>query len=173
MSEHADLGAVFDEHVADEFVLKDVEATMRTMTADPYVWHLGPMTGAAGYEAVKQFYTEQFIDHFPEDIAMTQVSRTVGPERVIDELIMSFTHDVEIPAFLPGIPPTGKHVDLALVVVMGFENGKVSHEHIYWDQGSLLVQIGLVDPAGLPVAGTEQAAKLRELAGVPGGDAPN
>jgi len=162
----SDLGAVFDEHVADEFVLKDVEATMSTMTAQPYVWHLGPMTGGAGYDQVKRFYSEEFIGRFPEDIQLTQLSRTVGGNHVIDELILSFTHDVEIPALLPGVAPTGKSVELALVVVMGFEGDKVAHEHIYWDQASLLVQVGLLDPSGLPVTGAAQAAKLRELAGL-------
>jgi len=165
MNGSVDLGAVFDEHVADELVLKDVDATMRTMTADPYVWHLGPMTGASGYEQVMRFYSEQFIGRFPDDIELRQISRTVSADRVIDELIISFTHDIEIPALLPGVPPTGRSVELALVVVMGFEGNKVSHEHIYWDQASLLVQVGLLNPAGLPVTGAGQAAKLRELAG--------
>jgi carboxymethylenebutenolidase len=161
-----DLAAVFDEHVADEFVLKDVEATMRTMADDPYVWHVAPMTGGAGFEGVKRFYSEQFIGRFPDDVRLTQISRTVGDDRVIDELIVSFTHDVEIPAMLPGVPPTGRPVELPLVVVMGFQDGKVAHEHIYWDQGSLLVQVGLLESTRLPVFGSEQAAKLRELAGV-------
>jgi carboxymethylenebutenolidase len=90
------------------------------------------------------------------------VSRTVGQGRVIDELIVSFTHDVEMPALLPGIAPTGRKVVLAHVVLMGIVDGKVAYEHIYWDQASLLVQVGLLDPATLPVVGAEQAAKLRD-----------
>jgi carboxymethylenebutenolidase len=98
----------------------------------------------------------------PADTQVTQVSRTVGQGRVIDELIVSFTHDVEMPALLPGIAPTGRKVVLAHVVLMGIVDGKVAYEHIYWDQASLLVQVGLLDPATLPVVGAEQAAKLRD-----------
>ena len=65
---------------------------------------------------------------------------------------------------LPGIPPTGKRVEIPHVVVMKFENGKVAHEHIYWDQASVLVQVGLLDPVNLPVAGVEQAGNLLGIA---------
>jgi carboxymethylenebutenolidase len=61
---------------------------------------------------------------------------------------------------LPDIPPTGKLVELPVVVVMKFERGKIAHEHIYWDQASLLVQIGLLDPHALPIIGVEQAKVL-------------
>ncbi|HZP27323.1 MAG TPA: ester cyclase, partial [Acidimicrobiia bacterium] len=73
------------------------------------------------------------------------------------EFIVRFTHDVEMDAVLPGVPPTGRRVELPHVAVVGFENGKVAFERIYWDQASLLVQIGLIDPDGLPVVGAEQA----------------
>jgi carboxymethylenebutenolidase len=93
------------------------------------------------------------------------VSRTVGQGRVVDELVASFTHDLEIPAILPGVPPTGRRVELPFVVVMGTEDGKVAYEHIYWDQASVLVQLGLLDPSRLPVSGGEQADRLLALAG--------
>jgi hypothetical protein len=89
-------------------------------------------------------------------VQITPISRTVGQGRIIDEFIVSFTHDVEMPALLPGIAPTGRKVTLPHVVVMGIVNGKVAQEHIYWDQASLLVQVGLLDPAKLPVVGAEQ-----------------
>jgi carboxymethylenebutenolidase len=79
---------------------------------------------------------------------------------VVDELVLSFTHDTEMPQLLPGVAPTGKHVQLAFCVVVGFEHGKVAHEHIYWDQASLLVQVGLLGRAGLPVTGAEQAENV-------------
>ena len=88
------------------------------------------------------------------------MSRTIGDDQVVDELVLSFTHDIEMPQLLPGVSPTGKHVRLAFCVVVGFDDGKVAHEHIYWDQASLLVQVGLLDPAGLPVTGAEQAANV-------------
>jgi carboxymethylenebutenolidase len=91
---------------------------------------------------------------------MTNVSRTVGHDQVVDELVISFTHTTVIDWMLPGVPPTGKPVEVAFVVVVGFKDGKISHEHIYWDQACVLVQLGLLDPAGLPVSGPESARKV-------------
>jgi carboxymethylenebutenolidase len=155
-----DIGAVFDEHVAAEFVHLDLEATMATMTDDPYVNHVPVMTGGVGAEAVRQFYGNHFIGKWPRDIEITRVSRTIGADQVVDELVLSFTHDIEMDQLLPRIPPTGRHVRLPFCVVVKFEDGKVAHEHIYWDQASLLVQVGLLDPATLPVTGAEQAENL-------------
>jgi carboxymethylenebutenolidase len=154
-------GAVFDAHVRAEFVECSVDATMATMTEAPYVMHVPVLTGGHGRDEVQAFYTAWFVGRWPADTQVTQLSRTVGQGRVIDELIVSFTHDVEMPALLPGIAPTGRKVILPHVVLMGIVDGKVAYEHIYWDQASLLVQVGLLDPAALPV-GAEQAAKLRD-----------
>jgi carboxymethylenebutenolidase len=152
-----ELGAVFDQHVAAEFVRLDLDETMETMTAEPYVNHVPVMTGGVGAEAVRSFYGQHFIGKWPADVEITPVSRTVGEDQVVDELVLSFTHDVEMPQLLPGVAPSGKHVRLPFCVVVGFEDGKVAHEHIYWDQASLLVQVGLLDAAELPVTGAEQA----------------
>lgn len=159
-SDVPDIGAVFDDHVAAEFVDMDLDATMATMAADPYVNHVPVMTGGIGVEGVRSFYGSHFIGKWPQDIEITPVSRTVGEDQVVDELVLSFTHDIEMPQLLPGVAPTGKHVRLAFCVVVKFEDGKVAHEHIYWDQASLLVQVGLIDRAGLPVTGAEQAGNV-------------
>lgn len=164
MSTLPDLGAIFDEHVASEFVAKDVDATMRTMTAEPYVWHVPALTGAAGAEAVRAFYCSQFIGHTPADAVLHPISRTVSPERVIDEFIFEFTHDSEVPWMLPGIAPTGRGVRIPMVVVMGFEGDKVAYERIYWDQASVLVQIGVLGAADAPGSAADQADRLLELA---------
>jgi carboxymethylenebutenolidase len=155
-----DLGAVFDDHVAAEFVDMDLDATMATMTDDPYVNHVPVMTGGVGFEGVRRFYGDHFIGKWPKDVEITPVSRTVGEDQVVDELVLSFTHDIEMDQLLPGVAPTGKPVRLAFCVVVGFEDGKVAHEHIYWDQASLLAQVGLLDPAKLPVTAAEQAANV-------------
>ena len=160
-----DLGAIFDEHIAHEFETKDVDATMRTMTEEPYVWHVPALTGASGSENVRQFYSTQLVGRMPEDTVLRQISRTVSSGRLIEEFVLEFTHDIEVPFMLPGVPPTGQKVRLPHVLVMGFEGDKVAYEHIYWDHASLLVQVGLLDPAGLPIAGAEQAERLLELAG--------
>ena len=163
MDAGVDLGAVFDAHVAAEFEIKDLDATMRTMVDEPYVWHVPVLTGAAGGEGVRRFYSTQFIGQTPDDAVLRPIARTVSPDRVIDEFVLEFTHDREIPFMLPGVAPTGRRVRIPTVVVMGFEAGKVAYEHIYWDQASVLVQIGLLDPDTLPVAGGEQAEQLLAL----------
>jgi len=118
------------------------------------------MTGGVGFDAVREFYGGHFIGKWPDDTTITPVSRTIGESQVVDELVLSFTHDVEMDAILPGVAPTGKHVELAFCVVVGFAGGRVKHEHIYWDQATALLQVGLLDPSGLPVTGAEQAANV-------------
>jgi carboxymethylenebutenolidase len=158
-----DLGAVFDAHVAHEFVDQDVDATMRTMTAEPYVHNVVTAKGGYGGDGVRRYYTEEFVGKMPKDTQVIPISRTVGKDQVVDELILTFTHDIPIESMLPGVPPTGRFVELPHVVVMKFEDGKIAHEHIYWDQASLLVQVGLLDPERVPATGAEQARKLVEL----------
>src|SRR5262245_45149195 len=158
--ESLDLGSLFDGHIASEFADFDVDATMETMVPEPYVYCPAVMTGGFGGEGVRRFYSEHFINQIPKDAKVTLISRTVGKDQVVDEFILSFTHDTQWDYLLPGIPPTGKRVELPHVLVMKFENGKVAHEHVWWDQASLLVQVGLLDPKILPVAGSEQARKL-------------
>jgi len=159
-----DLGVLFDGHVAREFADFDVDATMETMVAEPYVHCVATLAGGFGGQEVRRFYSEHFINQIPKDAKVTPISRTVGKDQVVDELIVSFTHNTQWDYLLPGIPPTGKKVELPHVVVMKFENGKVAHEHVWWDQASLLVQVGLLDPASLPVVGIEQAKKLLGIA---------
>jgi carboxymethylenebutenolidase len=156
--------------VASEFETKDIDATMATMVADPYVWHVPALTGAAGGDAVRRFYLTRFIGQTPRDATLRPIARTVSESRVIDEFVLEFTHDAEVPFMLPGVAPTGRRVRVPTVVVVGFEHDRIAYEHIYWDQATVLVQLGLLDPAGLPVAGAEQADRLLELAR-PGGPA--
>jgi|SRR5215216_119442 len=157
-----DLAATFDAHVKAEFQDLDLEATMATMSPDPYVHHVPTITGGSGAEGVRHFYSNHFIGQWPDDTETRQVSRTIGEKQVVDELLMTFTHDREVEIMLPGVPPTGRRITIPVVVVVGFEDGKVRHEHIYWDQASVLVQAGLLDPAGLPVTGSEQAESLSD-----------
>lgn len=165
MTTHADpsatdLGSVFDAHIKHEFIDRDVEATMRTMVEEPFLLHVPTLTGGAGRREVRQFYEQYFVGKWPADTTVSRMSRTVGEEQVVDELLLRFTHDVPLAFMLPGVQPTDKPVELPVVVVMKFENGKIAHEHIYWDQASLLVQVGLLDPRTLPVVGNEQARTL-------------
>lgn len=155
-----DFGARFDEHMAAEFVLHDADATVETMVDEPVVLHVPTSIGGRGRAAVHRFYRDHFVNAFPPDFAVTNLSRTVGTERVIDEMIVSFTHTCEMPIFLPGIAPTGRAVRIPLVGVVAFVGDDVASEHLYWDQASVLVQVGLLDPAAVPVRGVEQAITL-------------
>ena len=158
------LGEIFDKHIEFEFEKEDVNATMTTMTDNAYVHHVPTLTGGLGYKEVYNFYKNHFIGKMPKDIKITQISRTIGKDQVVDELLLRFTHDKEIDYMLPGISPTGKYVEIPHVVVMKFENNKIAHEHVYWDQASVLVQIGLLNNEGIPISGIEQAKRLLELA---------
>lgn len=162
-SQPPNLGVVFDRHIKHEFEDHDVDATMQTMTKEPYVHHVPMMTGGVGYQVVYNFYKNHFIGKMPADTKIVRISRTIGKDQVVDELIISFTHDREVEYMLPGVSPTGKYIMLPHVVIMNFKDGKIAHEHIYWDQASLLVQVGLLDPGLLPVRGQEQAKRLLEL----------
>ncbi|ASK36132.1 carboxymethylenebutenolidase [Alcanivorax sp. N3-2A] len=157
---HYDLSALWEEHTRQEFEIRDVSATMATMVAEPYVNHIPTMTGGVGYRQLSRFYQHHFVHGNPDDMQLVPVSRTVGASQVVDEFILSFTHDREIDWLLPGVAPTGKKVEIPMLGVIKFRGPKLYHEHIYWDQASVLVQVGLLDPTGLPVAGVETARKL-------------
>jgi carboxymethylenebutenolidase len=155
-----DLSALWDAHRNCEFVTRDADATMRTMVQQPYVNHVPTMTGGYGSTDLRRFYHDHFIPNNPADMRSIPISRTVGADRVVNETILCFTHDREIEWMLPGVPPTGKYVEVALVGIITFRGGKLAHEHIYWDQASVLAQIGLLDTTGLPVTGAAAARKV-------------
>ncbi len=150
----------WDDHVKYEFATRNTDHTLETMVADAYVNHVPVMTGGVGHDELRDFYSQRFIPQMPPDTAMTPVSRTIGVDRVVDEMVFEFTHTIKMDWMLPGVEPTGKHVRVALVVIVHFRDGKLAHEHIYWDQASVLAQLGLIDAAKLPVAGVESAEKV-------------
>lgn len=150
----------WDEHVKYEFATRDTADTIKTMVEDSYVNHVPVMTGGVGHQQLTEFYSKRFIPQMPADTNMTPVSRTVGLDRVVDEMVFEFTHSIKMDWMLPGVEPTGKHVKVALVVIVHFRNGKLAHEHIYWDQASVLAQLGLIDAGNLPVSGVASAEKV-------------
>jgi carboxymethylenebutenolidase len=163
------LNDLWEEHLRDEFTTRDADATLETMVPDAYVNHIPVLTGGVGREQVREFYSRHFIPKMPPDTEMVPISRTIGSERLVDEMIFRFTHTLEMDWMVPGVAPTGKRVECALVVVVHFREGKLAHEHIYWDQASVLVQLGLLDSSSLPVAGREAARKLAD-ARIPSND---
>lgn len=157
------LEELWDRHCDLEFTTKDAEATVDdTMVDDPYVNHIPTMTGGSGRENLKEFYSKNFIPRLPDDTTIETVSRTVGESRLVEELIFRCTHDKEIDFLLPGVPPTGKYLEIPTVAIVTFEGDKIASEHIYWDQATALVQLGLLDAKTLPVCGAESAKKVTD-----------
>lgn len=160
----AELERVWELHTSSEFATLDVDTTMATMTDTPVVLHVPTAMGARGREAVRDFYRRWFIGRNPQDLTITTLTRTTGPDRIVDEMLVSFTHDSEVPWILPGVAPTGRPVSVAVVAVVSFEGALISSEHIYWDQAAVLGQTGLIEPgalARLPLV-TDQRATLTE-----------
>jgi len=156
--------ALFEAHMQAE-LNGDLDATMATMVEDPHLINLASGTGGQGAEGVREFYATQLIGQFfPPDVEFISISRTVDGERLVDELVIRFTHTTAIGHLLPGVAPTGRRVEMALVVIVGVREGKVAYEHIYWDQAGLLVQLGLLDPSGLPI-GLDTASRLLAATG--------
>jgi carboxymethylenebutenolidase len=154
------LRQLWEEHVQYEFSTRNTDDTLATMLDDAYVNHIPVLTGGSGRDELREFYSKRFIPQMPTDTEMTPVSRTIGEDQLVAEMIFKFTHTIAMDWMLPGISPTGKRVEVPLVAIVRFRDGKLAHEHIYWDQASVLVQIGLLDASKLPVAGVESARKV-------------
>jgi carboxymethylenebutenolidase len=161
MEKH-ELMQLWAEHCKHEFSTRDTEATLATMVDDAYVNHIPVMTGGYGKLALRDFYSRDFIPCMPADTTLIPVSRTFGEDQVVDEMIFSFTHTQEMPWMLPGVSPTNRRVEIPLVAIVRFRDGKIAHEHIYWDQASVLVQLGLLNPSGLPIHGVSTAHKITQ-----------
>jgi carboxymethylenebutenolidase len=154
---------VWERHLRAEFADHNADAALETMAATPHLNHVPVMTGGVGRDEIRTFYATRFIPKMPPDTEIELLSRTIGRDRIVDELIFKCTHTVAMDWFLPGVAPTGRRIEVPTVVVIEFEGDRIASEHIYWDQASVLVQIGLLDANALPVAGVETAAKMREL----------
>lgn len=154
------LSDAWDRHIGAEFAAHSPDGAIATMAEVPRVNQVPVMIGGHGRDQLYEFYGKHFLPQIPPDMEMTPVSRTIGQGRVVDEMVARFTHTITMDWMLPGIPPTGKRVEVGLVVVVQFEGDKLKHEHLYWDQASVLVQLGLLDPKGLPVVGAESARSI-------------
>ena len=154
------LSDLWEEHMKAEFVTRSADDAVAAMVEDAHVNHVPVMTGGVGREQVREFYRTSFIPQMPPDLQIIPISRTIGTERVVDEMVVTATHSVQMDWLLPGLPPTGKRMEIAVVAIVTFRAGKLASEHIYWDQASVLVQLGLLDSGTLPVAGAESARKV-------------
>src|SRR5438270_12541278 len=158
----SELEHLWEEHIRHEFSTRSTDDTLEMMVEDAYLDHVPVLTGGSGQAELRQFYSTHFIPKMPPDMEMTPVSRTVGTDQLVDGRVIEFSHSIEMDGMLPGIPPTGRRVEVPLVVIVRFRDGKLAHEHIYWDQASVLVQLGLVDPRKLPIVGVESAKKAMD-----------
>src|SRR5262249_11522605 len=141
---------VWQKHVYAEFGSRRVEDALATMTDDAYVNHVPLLTGGVGKRAVGDFYSRYLVGQMPPDVQSTLISRTIGQDRIVEESVFRFTHSMRMDWFLPGLEPTGRLIEVAVVGVVQFRGDKIAHEHLYWDQASVLVQVGLLDEARLP-----------------------
>lgn len=155
--------AIFEKHVNAE-LRGDLDTTLATMSDHPHLHNVPTMMGGKGVVGVRNFYSQHLVGKFfPPDVEMIPVSRTVGVDQIVDELVIRFTHTMTLDWMLPNLAPTHKKVEIAFAVIVKFEGDKIAHEHIYWDQASVLVQLGLLNPKGLPVSGAESAQKILAL----------
>src|SRR5262249_31763780 len=154
-SEQRAMVDLWEAHLKAELQDKNAHASCGTMVANPYVNHVAVLTGGVGRRQLENYYSRYFIPGQPPDLELVPISRTVGQDRIVDELVSLCRHSIPMEWLLPGVPPTGRWMEIPVVVIIAFEGGKMRSEQIYWDQASVLVQLGLLDPTGLPVAGVE------------------
>ena len=159
-AEEQKLNDLWDEHLRTEFDAHSADEALATMVENPHVNAVPVVMGGNSKEGVHQFYAEYFLAQIPPDTEMVPVLRTIGQGRLVDEMVFRFTHSIQMDWILPGVPPTGKRVEIAMLVVVQFDDDRLAHEHVYWDQASVLVQVGLLRPRGLPVVGAESARSL-------------
>jgi carboxymethylenebutenolidase len=156
---------VWQQHTYSEFVLRDAPRALETMTANPYVLMVPLALGGQGRDGVLEFYSTKFLAQLPTDFMPIPVSQTIAENTIVEEAVYAFTHDLLLEWMIPGVPPTGKRVELAVVGIIKFEGGKIASEHLYWDHDSVLAQLGVIDQSRVPVPGVESARTLLSWSG--------
>ncbi|OOQ83655.1 dienelactone hydrolase [Penicillium brasilianum] len=171
-SRQADLERRWEEHQEGKYFKGNITKTMDAYISHkkPAVTYVPTMSGAIGTQALRRFYENHFLGKLPPSMHIRLLSRTSGADRVVDELYVSFEHSQEIPWMLPGVPPTNKRVEIIVVSIVSLRAGRLYSEHTYWDQASVLVQVGLLDPKlvpqgvegvdRLPILGREAARRI-------------
>jgi carboxymethylenebutenolidase len=157
---------VWQQHNYSEWVMKDAKAALNTMSDNPHVLMVPIAMGGRGRDGVYDYYHKAFLSQLPVNIKLIAISQVVHDETLVEEAVFQFTHDQVMDWMIPGVPPTGKRVEVGVVAVVRFEDGKIASEHLYWDHASVLAQVGVLDPAKAPVKGVESARTLLEWAGI-------
>lgn len=141
----------------------------------PFVNYAPTLTGGLGHDELRRFYKDYFLPNAPPSLHLRLISRTIGVDRIVDELYIQFKHTCHMPWVLPCVPPTNKKVEIVVVSIVGMRGGKIWSERVYWDQASVMFQVGLLDPDEvpeefkkgglemLPVAGSEAARKVMDF----------
>ncbi|KKB64709.1 hypothetical protein WM40_04810 [Robbsia andropogonis] len=160
MGPYFDLSRLWDTHLMHTMADKNVDAIMKGLVEAPYLNHVPTRTGGAGKEKVAAFYRDHFIGQMPPDTRLLPLSRTVGATQLVEEALLSFTHSNVIDWLLPGVAPTHRYIEIPLVCVATFRGEKIHRLQTYWDQASVLVQIGRMTADAQPVAGIECARKI-------------
>ena len=142
VQEHVKL---WEEHVVGEFVEKDVDLSLSTMVEDASVMHMPTRSGGKGKTELRIYYRDMFIPSIPDEWEHTMTNRVVTDECIVEEARVRMVHSKQMDWFLPGVPPTGKSIEVELVIVIEFRDGKMSAERIYWDHAAVLRQIGRLD----------------------------
>jgi carboxymethylenebutenolidase len=143
--EETQIELIWNDHTAAEFGQKSADAALKTMVEAPNVTILANKAGGRGKEGVRAFYADILIPQWPDDARMDLVNRVVGRSQLVDEMRLSFTHAKQMDWLLPGVPATGKKVEIDVVIVVRFEDGLIAEERIYWDHAAVLRQVGLLD----------------------------
>ena len=149
--------ATWQQHTYAEFVLKDADAALATMSEHPYVLLIGSGVVRVGRAAVREFYADKFLPNIPPDFEITTLSQTFGDDRIVEEMAVRFTHTIDMDWALPGVRPTGRKAEFMVASFIQFDGGKIAHEHAYWDQATVLSQLGVLDHP-LAVGGMRGAA---------------
>lgn len=147
------------ERIHDAFhdsvhVSGDLDAAFALLTEDAAVVHLPAGTGASG-PALRRHLAEDVLPHLPADLAFKRLSRTTDKVRVVDETVVGFTHDRELPWLLPGVAPTGRRAEVLAISVTTFRHSRLNAhrtESLLSARRTLWDHQGLVDQLGLPRA---------------------
>jgi carboxymethylenebutenolidase len=157
---HSAINGLWETHLASEFAHKDTEAALATMTSHPRVTIVPTMIGGHGREELHTFYSKHFLNQLPPDMEVVPISRTIGDARIVDELVLRFTHSIQMDWVLPGVPATHRRIEFAMVVIVHVEGDRIASENIYWDSATILRQAGMLPDPALPVLGAESAQNM-------------
>ena len=135
------------------------DKTMKSVRPYAHVINGPTLTGGIGSKNIGLFYSKFFFP-LPKSFSSRLLSRTIGTDRVVDELFISFVHNLAVHWMLPGIPPTNRRVEVVVVSIMCVKGRALESEHVYWDQASVLVQLGMLDPKLIPDAMKQKGVKI-------------